>query len=1090
MPRLVAVLMLAVLVAAPVRAAWAPPGVDLARPRLLLRPGDVPVIQARLDREPYLALLAELLLRIRQADGIGLDDHTISAERIKARAAKCLAFQYAIDRTLVAGAAVPFATPAARAAAAERVRSLLLNMYTRSRLAVPAPLGGFDRDINTTEELQQYATAYDTLRGAGFDFGPDEAAIVGNLAALAGELYENYRDPASAGDYTTLHHNNHRSKSGAALAVAGIALAEYTPEPGSDPRGVREPAAWIDYGLDQADLVMRIVLVTGDGAYAEGPFYLRYAAQNLLPFWRAWDRLLDGAAWTTASGVEVPSYWRHPLLARSLQWALDLTVPDGSLAPTDDGNVGEAFYFGAAPTTPAFAWRWANAPRRYETDGSISLAADALVLYDDAIVPAEPPGSPTAFYLEGGQAVLRSDWSPDAVLAIVQGEHLIASEFGRDRDGQPVGPQSHEHAEPGAFLLHAFGERLALDPGYLTFAQRGLVSKPEDHNLILVDGAGPLNYLAGSLAWLQNPLAGPPVDGHATLSQPLDGAAVDAVRVSTRYGQPAARAARITRDFVFADDRYLFIADAVDGPDETPRRYTWLLHGNGGGSSGGSFAATAHGARWERPGAVLETAFAVDAGTPQVDSVEATHEGEDRARLTHTTWRASVTGTALRSVQLVYPLPAGAAAPIVADLGWPDVAGVSLDDPSGDRRVLAWHRATAGAPLVVPEDTVPNLATARSDGRSALFDAHSNGGLRLAWADDATSLSYGEFNQLRSRTRGRLSLSRPSDQAIDLIVDTADPLVALDELAFEPQAADGACGLTMTDQGAAIVLGRERRIGLRRAPGNSRPAADPGPPLRAMPPTVVALDGGGSCDVDGDALTPRWDLVSAPAGSAWSLEATDSWTPRLFVDRAGPYRVRLVVTDAAGADSLPAEVLILGGEPCADGVDNDLDGLFDGDDADCDALDQPIADGLGRRGLDLRVGAVARFDLGALLVSPRPLTLQAASTDPSAASAELTDGVLSIRAHRLGAARIHVSADDGAGERTHDVVAVAVAGAPACGGDCDADGAVTIDEILAGVAIALGDAPFERCAALDENADGIVGVPDLIAAVRRALDDC
>ena len=75
-------------------------------------------------------------------------------------------------------------------------------------------------------------------------------------------------------------------------------------------------------------------------------------------------------------------------------------------------------------------------------------------------------------------------------MAVVLGEHDTASEFGRDRSGVGRAPQSHEHADGGSFMLNAFGQRLALDPGYLTFTTQSLVNKPEDHNMVLVDGQG------------------------------------------------------------------------------------------------------------------------------------------------------------------------------------------------------------------------------------------------------------------------------------------------------------------------------------------------------------------------------------------------------------------------------------------------------------------------------------------------------------------------------------------------------------------------------------------------------------------------
>ena len=86
-----------------------------------------------------------------------------------------------------------------------------------------------------------------------------------------------------------------------ALGRRGCAGLPTAAEPGGDPRGVREPADWLAYGLDQLDLMMRYVLVAGDGAYAEGPFYYRYTSQNLLPFWRAWaKRAFPACSWRRA----------------------------------------------------------------------------------------------------------------------------------------------------------------------------------------------------------------------------------------------------------------------------------------------------------------------------------------------------------------------------------------------------------------------------------------------------------------------------------------------------------------------------------------------------------------------------------------------------------------------------------------------------------------------------------------------------------------------------------------------------------------------------------------------------------------------
>lgn len=56
-----------------------------------------------------------------------------------------------------------------------------------------------------------------------------------------------------------------------------------------------------------------------------------------------------------------------------------------------------------------------------------------------------------------------------------------------------------------------------------------------------------------------------------------------------------------------------------------------------------------------------------------------------------------------------------------------------------------------------------------------------------------------------------------------------------------------------------------------------------------------------------------------------------------------------------------------------------------------------------------------------------------------------------------------------------------------CDSDCNRDGAVTVDEVIRGVGIALGTAPVQSCPEGDFNSDGIVTVNELITGVNQAL---
>lgn len=74
--------------------------------------------------------------------------------------------------------------------------------------------------------------------------------------------------------------------------------------------------------------------------------------------------------------------------------------------------------------------------------------------------------------------------------------------------------------------------------------------------------------------------------------------------------------------------------------------------------------------------------------------------------------------------------------------------------------------------------------------------------------------------------------------------------------------------------------------------------------------------------------------------------------------------------------------------------------------------------------------------------------------------------------------------------RAVPLVLMLAAPAVACVGDCSGDGAVTVDEIVVSLNIALGAATVASCPAADPGADGEVTVDEILLAVVRALDGC
>lgn len=77
-----------------------------------------------------------------------------------------------------------------------------------------------------------------------------------------------------------------------------------------------------------------------------------------------------------------------------------------------------------------------------------------------------------------------------------------------------------------------------------------------------------------------------------------------------------------------------------------------------------------------------------------------------------------------------------------------------------------------------------------------------------------------------------------------------------------------------------------------------------------------------------------------------------------------------------------------------------------------------------------------------------------------------------------------------AATRTHTATPRPTTPPAACVGDCNEDGEITIDELVRGVAIALGNSRLDSCPAFDVGGDGTVTVDELVRAVNGALGGC
>lgn len=88
-------------------------------------------------------------------------------------------------------------------------------------------------------------------------------------------------------------------------------------------------------------------------------------------------------------------------------------------------------------------------------------------------------------------------------------------------------------------------------------------------------------------------------------------------------------------------------------------------------------------------------------------------------------------------------------------------------------------------------------------------------------------------------------------------------------------------------------------VTITAAVANAAPVANAGPDQNVTVGSRVNLDGSGSSDANGDALTYQWTVDSRPTGSAATLSSSTIVNPTFTPDVAGNYVLSLVVSDGS-----------------------------------------------------------------------------------------------------------------------------------------------------------------------------------------------
>ncbi len=579
-------------------------------PHLAATPALRDVVLARLDREPYATILAELTAqadRPIRAEAVGWN---ASEQNSNAQAAAANAFLAWLD------------DDADRAARAADFLAAVRTDFDRR--------DDWDITIAMPHCLIGWTDAWDLLSATGLADPAALEAAADDIVSVAHQFHSAYvLDDGTRTLMLTPAQNNHPIRTAVAIGYVGLGIWDHPYSPSLRDWAFSE----LDY-LWGADGQYQLE----DGSVSEGPFYSGYAwtrSVGLLGGVEQRGRSLvvrrscvnrhDSDPWTDHGCVEgEPFTFANPLRTERFEgfarWSMGLRLPWGTRPPREDSRFsapnGAALLTSFADDAGDLRWDWEdNRDEPMRTSHALDTKIRHLVWFDDAVAAREPDFISRALPV-AGEAVFRSSWDRDAVWGMLMAEHGSARKT------------LHDHVDATSFQVAAYGEYLLMDTGYYKPVDynNARTAQATGHNVVLIDGQGApdkglLTAFGDADAWLEHPLLG---------------GVVESAEARQSYED-----AEIVRTMAFVDGRYFVIADRI-ASDREPREHRFRVHGWAGFDSGGTFALSADRATWEREAAGIEVHIASPDGPVALEEppfVEAqaphAHEIEEGRATTH-----------------------------------------------------------------------------------------------------------------------------------------------------------------------------------------------------------------------------------------------------------------------------------------------------------------------------------------------------------------------------------------------------------------------------------------------------------------------
>ncbi|MCB0737776.1 MAG: hypothetical protein KDC92_09710, partial [Bacteroidetes bacterium] len=357
-----------------------------------------------------------------------------------------------------------------------------------------------------SKNLIHYLQAYDYLMTDALLNGGqtrvEEITCIGaNLQKLVGEYFRSVNKLPPVGALQR-DNDNHTLMAASVLGLASLVLHQHG---ANRLRPHRHPEKWARTAMWRIDKTIwdengRAESKRG-GTYgfAEGPYYFKYAYENLTPYFMALknaderenlNKSVKPFKWigTNTSTTIEKNFVDDPDFDHLFQWANDIQMPNGAY-PTFDDTWKNTKFIGLAGFRNHDWCSNTNLP--FATNGSsghIDLREEFVAAAVDGFFGEMYQKRANAYEKEmlfdNNSAVIRSTGS---LVNSADMKYLFINGENRPSDGSYHRVWGHDHNDIGSFILGAGDYQLIIDPGKHSDDKIKHIRQGEHHSTILLD---------------------------------------------------------------------------------------------------------------------------------------------------------------------------------------------------------------------------------------------------------------------------------------------------------------------------------------------------------------------------------------------------------------------------------------------------------------------------------------------------------------------------------------------------------------------------------------------------------------------------